>query len=719
MGFLSLRVGILNLFNSFKMDIKIIKQKLKNSESFIKKQYFVKIVSVVLLLAILILPAMAQAAWWNPFSWNIWQKISEIFYKPQVVQVEQQNKENKGQEVSEEQKTKNDKVLLEDVYPLYGDLEWSPITPKKAEGAVPIDGLGTKAELIVSGMQEGYKFIGYYENKLVKLGWEQDGNFTVDGVNGSQTGYKKGENRIVLGYSLKPGKIISGKNEPLQYTCPCKMTYSIFTTVKVDETTNWKTYTNTEYGFEFKYPDTLFGEKLLHIYSGSKECKPFYKGDSISAIPLVGYEDNSTYNNIQNIGPFNISIICKANYHPKVIDRYGNVSYPDKVRVGNIMGYTTSDSIPTTTSSGVAYYIDLNDKTLTIYFEIYDNTKNTNFDLVHRIISTFKFTETKSINREQNQNQQDQSQNKQQVQQLMNIAKTHHSISEYGIEFDYRASYKAKSLGPNEKDGMGFAFGSKASYESVIIYYSDPYSSVYNYHDVARIDIMRPYAKELSMENYNNDFDLSQSGLCDYFRGKFKKYSITTELINGIKMLKVDGSYEGFPMICYYFKNLSNKLVVFSISNHKFDEVFNNLSLSPEKKLSQEEIQNKFTEKYGSKTYWARLKKQGNDDEPVILSQAVTTPNKAYEITFDYIFPQKISGIALKVTLDSVPMAEIKSENYLWGYLPTRFKVVVDDLSWFNKKDTMLGFNLYGSDGAQVEITNILMQEYNDFITTK
>lgn len=52
------------------------------------KKYF----AVALLLVILVVPTFASASWWNPFSWNIWQKIAEIFYKPQVVQVEQEKK---------------------------------------------------------------------------------------------------------------------------------------------------------------------------------------------------------------------------------------------------------------------------------------------------------------------------------------------------------------------------------------------------------------------------------------------------------------------------------------------------------------------------------------------------------------------------------------------------------------------------------------------------
>jgi hypothetical protein len=42
---------------------------------------------IILLLTVLIIPSVALASWWNPFTWNwnIWQNIwNSIFYKPQV-----------------------------------------------------------------------------------------------------------------------------------------------------------------------------------------------------------------------------------------------------------------------------------------------------------------------------------------------------------------------------------------------------------------------------------------------------------------------------------------------------------------------------------------------------------------------------------------------------------------------------------------------------------
>ena len=41
-----------------------------------------KLYVVVILLAMIIIPSVALASWWNPFSWNIWQSVwNSIFYK--------------------------------------------------------------------------------------------------------------------------------------------------------------------------------------------------------------------------------------------------------------------------------------------------------------------------------------------------------------------------------------------------------------------------------------------------------------------------------------------------------------------------------------------------------------------------------------------------------------------------------------------------------------
>lgn len=47
---------------------------------------------IITLLTITFLPTFVFAAWWNPFSWNIWQKIGYIFNKQETTQVQQEKK---------------------------------------------------------------------------------------------------------------------------------------------------------------------------------------------------------------------------------------------------------------------------------------------------------------------------------------------------------------------------------------------------------------------------------------------------------------------------------------------------------------------------------------------------------------------------------------------------------------------------------------------------
>lgn len=348
------------------------------------KKYFAKIAPIIILLVILFLPTFVSAAWWNPFSWNIWQRIASIFHKQEIAQVQQDNKENKenGQENALEQKTKNDKLLLDDVYPLFGDLKWSPVTPKKAEGSDPIDGLEIKAQSSVnSGVQDAEKFFDYYKNKLANLGWQDDWGFSADGVLGSQIGFKKGNDKIVLGYQVKPGKVTSSENEPLQFTCPCPVTYSVFTTAKTDETAGWKTYTNTEYGFEIKYPQDWsysISDEVLNIY-----CD--YKNRGIEN-PCQGLKGVG----IADVGPgidIKIDKISLQDYikrYNKEGEFFGSkIIKQEKFLIGNIEG----QRLVGTTAIGLDLSI--------IFLTINDNSYIINFykhaPIQEKIISTFKF----------------------------------------------------------------------------------------------------------------------------------------------------------------------------------------------------------------------------------------------------------------------------------------------------------------------------------------
>jgi hypothetical protein len=121
-----------------------------------------------------------------------------------------------------------------DVYPTYSDLKWNNTSAEVEIMNEPVTGTAINGYKItatgkINVSADARKFFGYYDSKLKSLGWSVDNNLSADGVLGSQTGYKNGNNYIVLSYDIKVGKVTSGPSEPLQYTCPCGVTYSIFT----------------------------------------------------------------------------------------------------------------------------------------------------------------------------------------------------------------------------------------------------------------------------------------------------------------------------------------------------------------------------------------------------------------------------------------------------------------------------------------------------------
>jgi hypothetical protein len=120
-----------------------------------------------------------------------------------------------------------DKKLLNDVYPLFSNLEWSQPGPSPMQR---LPGDEVTATVQIAKNTDAREFFNYYDKKLKALGWTVDNSFSADGVTGSYVGYKKDNNEVVLSYNIKPGKVTSGANEPLQYTCPCDVTYTVFTT---------------------------------------------------------------------------------------------------------------------------------------------------------------------------------------------------------------------------------------------------------------------------------------------------------------------------------------------------------------------------------------------------------------------------------------------------------------------------------------------------------
>lgn len=121
--------------------------------------------------------------------------------------------------------------ILGDIYPTFSDLKWSDVSAKTIAEPVTdiaISGYEITTQGQINNNVDASKFFNYYK-KLTNSGWTVDNYFAADGILGSQMGYKKDNNYIVLNYSITPGTVTSGANEPLQWICPCSVKYTIFT----------------------------------------------------------------------------------------------------------------------------------------------------------------------------------------------------------------------------------------------------------------------------------------------------------------------------------------------------------------------------------------------------------------------------------------------------------------------------------------------------------
>jgi hypothetical protein len=201
----------------------------------------IKLLILALVVAVIV-PQITFASWWNPVSWGLWGKIWGMFHKTENTQMVGNDKDGHGCIGSAgyswcEKKQKclrqwEEKCnILSEVFPTFSDLKWGEEVAKtitEPVSNVKISGYEITATGTINKNVDASKFFDFYK-KLAQSGWVVDNYFAADGVLGSQVGYNNGGNYIVLGYNIKPGTVTSGQNEPLQYTCPCQVTYTIFT----------------------------------------------------------------------------------------------------------------------------------------------------------------------------------------------------------------------------------------------------------------------------------------------------------------------------------------------------------------------------------------------------------------------------------------------------------------------------------------------------------
>lgn len=165
-------------------------------------------------------------------------------------------------------------------------------------------------------------------------------------------------------------------------------TTSTPTTTTADPTASWKTYTNSTYGINFKYP------KDWTVKEGSLDGTPIYLG-----LNEAGYtpkpdtdQPNSAnfylYSSISKLDTQKLSATSLNDY----LNKYSALSdpvYKNKTsqKIGSLSGYTV-DAGPNQFGGGKYYFAELSNKQI-VKFWLFNET---NSGTMSTILSTFQFT---------------------------------------------------------------------------------------------------------------------------------------------------------------------------------------------------------------------------------------------------------------------------------------------------------------------------------------
>ncbi|MFH1233258.1 MAG: Ser-Thr-rich GPI-anchored membrane family protein [Patescibacteria group bacterium] len=157
-----------------------------------------------------------------------------------------------------------------------------------------------------------------------------------------------------------------------------------FTITSANQVAGWQTYTNTQYGFEFKYPsDWKFksGYFIKNIYEKDFSCSEFYGTCTAPEISVV-------------VQPYNM---VEENWLKEIVE---NKSTKETVLIGNKMITKVDMTDPNVTDFNAfnarSFYYVLDSKEINslIIFHTYTNNKElaSYKSVIEQMISTFKFT---------------------------------------------------------------------------------------------------------------------------------------------------------------------------------------------------------------------------------------------------------------------------------------------------------------------------------------
>ena len=158
---------------------------------------------------------------------------------------------------------------VENEIPLYSDLEW--VSPKQELDPYHGSWNGSVVYSRETKSDMESEFFRFYDSELKLRGWQKN-LLDADSPRGRVSGYMKESDHLFLGVERKNLSAISDR----PFTCPCERIYSIWSDANIrfinqTDTSDWKTYRNEKYGFEFKYPKdwdlsypegTIYGETV-------------------------------------------------------------------------------------------------------------------------------------------------------------------------------------------------------------------------------------------------------------------------------------------------------------------------------------------------------------------------------------------------------------------------------------------------------------------------
>ena len=193
-----------------------------------KKQQSIKYIILLLLIAVLVIPSVALASWWNPFSWGIWN----TFFHKTTISIDTVIKKicsnDIGQKVSANR--------CGNIYKTY-------YNPPLADAPTSIYDLSGKFIGYCGGMSgpDGYDTANQKNCNLIK-------NCDAKDLCATEPSPIVGGDKDIHGCIGSAGYTwCATKNK-------CLRTWEEKCDTATDQTAGWKTYTNTQYGFSFQYP---------------------------------------------------------------------------------------------------------------------------------------------------------------------------------------------------------------------------------------------------------------------------------------------------------------------------------------------------------------------------------------------------------------------------------------------------------------------------------